>query len=72
METFYYNTLLKGGRETMYLVPDNKFWLDYAEHIISKKTQFISENFTECITPVQMFLCQTVLDLPWTTSASLH
>lgn len=52
METFYYNTLLKGGKESMYLVPDNKFWLDFAEHIISRKTQFISENFTECITPV--------------------
>lgn len=72
METFYYNTKILDVKQTRNLVPDNKFWLDYAEHLIAQKSQFISENFTECITPIQMLLCQTVLSMPQTTQASVH
>jgi hypothetical protein len=43
METFYYDTKVKGGKETQYLVPQNRFWCDYAEHLLSKRQTFISQ-----------------------------
>ena len=72
METFYYDTKLKGGKETQHLVKENRFWCDYADFLLSSKTTFISQNFTECISPIEKFLCQTVLDMKPVTQASVH
>jgi len=57
METFYYDTKLKGGKETQHLVKDNRFWCDYADFLLSSQTTFITHNFTECISPIEKFLC---------------
>jgi len=58
METFYYDTKFKGGKETQYLVTENRFWCDYAEFLLSGKQTFISQNFTECCkTSIEQFLC---------------
>ena len=57
METFYYNTKLKGGKETQHLVKENRFWCDYADFLLSSQTTFISQNFTKCISPIEKFLC---------------
>lgn len=73
METFYYNTKLKGGKETRQLVQENLFWCDYAEFLLTpERHTFISSNFTKCFTSIEKFLAQVVLSLQPVTQASVH
>lgn len=72
MDTFYYNTKLKGGHDTTYLVQNSRFWCDYAHYLITKATTFVSSNFTDCVSSIEQFLCLVVLGLNETTQASVH
>lgn len=73
METFYYNTKLKQSHECVGLVSDNRFWLDYADHLVNNTTaSFISHNFTDCCTDIEKFFVKVLMDLPQVTNAAVH
>lgn len=72
MDTFYYQTKLKGGHDTKMLIVENCFWTDFAQSLIYDEKCFISSNFTQCTSLIEQFLCQVVLDLPDITDASIH
>ncbi len=49
METYYFDT----NSSPEHLIAENTFWSDYAEHLISQSSQFVSANFTRCTQPRQ-------------------
>jgi len=47
METYYFDT----NTSPEHLIAENTFWSDYADHLISQSSQFVSANFTCCTQP---------------------
>lgn len=47
------------------LVSQNLFWVDYAEFLANQtQKEFLSTNFTECTTPMEVFFAGCLLALP--------
>jgi hypothetical protein len=47
METYYFDT----NTSPEHLITENTFWSDYADHLISQSSQFVSASFTRCTQP---------------------